>query len=392
MTTAPHDISSQRAGAAGVWTVTSLLALTLVFFVLQQQALLAAGALLCALYACATTIRSPFSLQQLLAFTIGCALLLPAFIKSYFGLTPQFYFFSTLAVFFAASALTRHPPRVFMQAFRIIYAVSLLGIAWALYVYWDVPEPLGEVIEGSSTNGIPAYLIVVQIGLSLSTYLVTRRLPVISPMLTVAVAFFGYGRGSLVVGALLVVLSLAFNLWQLRSAPGVRRYALPLFVVVLVVVVAWNSEDLVELLFDYTKLGVGLVDVNRLEIWEQYVDKIDVWSLLVGADFSGTVIETARAGNPHISYIRTHAYFGLPATLLALLSPLAVFLSGKSWKSKLVFASFLGAAALRAASEPILFPTLLDLFYFSYLFLFFRYAPAGRSVRPHRDRSLAMAQ
>jgi hypothetical protein len=38
-------------------------------------------------------------------------------------------------------------------------------------------------------------------------------------------------------------------------------------------------------------------------------------------------------------------------------------------------------ATMRAASEPILFPTLLDFFYFAYIFAFFRHAPA-RAERP----------
>lgn len=392
MSRQPHEVAAASASWSARWTVTLLLSSTLACFVLQQQVLLVGGALLCAGYAVATNVRSPLTLERLLAFAIALFLLLPAFIKDYFGLTPQFYVFSTFAVFFAASSLTRHPPQVFLSAFRIIYSVSILGIAWALYVYWDVPEPLGEVIEGSSTNGIPAYLIVIQIGLSLTSYLALRRLPIISPVLTIAVAFFGYGRGSLVVGALIVVLSIGFNLWQSEGTGKARRWALLLLVISLIVVVASNAEDLVELLFDYTKLGVGLVDVNRLEIWEQYVDKINPWTLIVGADYSGTVIETVRAGNPHISYIRTHAYFGLPATILALVSPLTVFLSDKSWKSKLVFATFLGAAVLRATSEPIFFPTLLDLFYFSYLFLFFRYAPVNRIVRGRRRRGMVLAR
>jgi len=375
----------------GAWTVTLLLSATLIFFVLQRTPLLVAGTLLCAFYACASHLRSRISHDQLIAFILACALLLPAFFKTYFGLGPPFYFLSTICVFFAASALTRHPPAAFLVAFRVIYAVSVIGIAWALYVYWDLPEPLGEVIEGSSTNGIPSYLILVQVGLSLSSYLVLRRLPLLSPLLTMAVAFFGYGRGSLVVAALILFLSIVFDLSLLKFAGRVRRYALPLLVLVALAALAWHADELTELLLDYTKLGIGLVDVNRLEIWDQYVDKIDAWTFFFGADYSGTVIETERAGNPHISYIRTHALFGLPATLLALASPLAVFLSSKTWTAKLVFAGFLAAAALRAASEPILFPTLLDLFYFSYLFLFFRYAPHRPARRRIALRPMAVA-
>jgi hypothetical protein len=40
---------------------------------------------------------------------------------------------------------------------------------------------------------------------------------------------------------------------------------------------------------------------------------------------------------------------------------------------------FIGLAVLRAASEPVLFPTLLDMVYFSCFFLYFR---RRRAVQP----------
>jgi hypothetical protein len=362
-----------------VAVTTLLLSLTLIAFVLQQPAMLICGTLLCAAYALLKNIHSNIHLRQLIVFVTISALFLPAFMKSYFGLTPEFYFLSMIATFFAASAITKYHPKVLLTAFKIIYTASIALIALALYVYWDLPEPLGEVIEGSSTNGIPAYLIIIQVGLSLCTYLVVGRLPLISALLTVAVAFFGYGRGSLVVAGIILALSIGFNIFQVHTANHAKLSLILLIISFIVIALVGSVEELIDFLFDYTKLGAGLVDVNRLEIWEQYLEKIDAWTLLVGADYSGTVIETLRAGNPHISYIRTHAFFGLPATIAALLSPLVVFISNKSFRSKLIFSSFIGMAALRAASEPILFPTLLDLFYFSYFFLFFRYAPAVRS-------------
>jgi hypothetical protein len=184
-----------------------------------------------------------------------------------------------------------------------------------------------------------------------------------------------------VVAGLIILITLILNLTITKSSN--RRHhryflclliaaAIPLFV---------NAEELINLLFAYTKLSVGLADGNRIEILNQYVGKIDAWTLLVGASYAGTVIdETYLAGNPHISYIRTHSFFGLPLAIIAMLSPTYVFFAKKTLRSKIVFSSFIGFAALRAASEPILFPTLLDFFYFIYFFIFFRYAPTQAKV------------
>jgi hypothetical protein len=123
------------------------------------------------------------------------------------------------------------------------------------------------------------------------------------------------------------------------------------------------------------------VDTNRLEIWDHYTRKIDGFTFLFGADYAGTVIEYEYRGNPHIAYIRTHSFFGLPLTLLALVSPGFVLLARKALAAKLVFFVFIGVAALRASSEPVFFPTLLDFFYFSWFLMYLKHAQPS-AARP----------
>lgn len=356
--------------------LTLLFAVVLATFVLQLQVLLVAGSAVCAVYGVTASRHARVNPAHAVLTLAALLLFLPAFFKPYFGLTPPFYVAATIAHFLAAMAVSRHSPRILLAAFRILFAASVIGIGVALYVYWGVPEPLGEIIEGSSTNGIPAYLILLQVGLSLFSYLALGRVPILSPILTGAVAFFGYGRGSLVVAALILAFSLLLNFLLIHRAGRFRQFATYFMLTALCVALLWHAADLGQLLNDYTKLGAGLADSNRAEIWDQYLGKIDGWTLWFGADYAGTIIETVRAGNPHIAYIRTHAFFGLPVTLAALASPLIVLLAPKPWSSRLVACVFLTMATMRAASEPILFPTLLDFFYFAYIFAFFRHAPA----------------
>jgi hypothetical protein len=361
------------------FSVTLLMAVTLFTFVMQKPVLLISGTFACAAYALVCFRKSRFCRDQLVLFLVACMLFTPGLINGSHGFSPFFYFFSTLMTFFAAEAVCRNSPDVLLISLRLIYAASVTAIACALYLYWSTPDPLGEVIPGSSANGIPSYLIVIQVALSLCNYVVSRRLPILSPVITCAVAFFGYGRGSLIVSGLIAVLSLILNI---RLTGSTNRLYKLLSIFLLLVVgtgIAWQFEQITDLLTLYTKFGLGFVDYNRIEIWQQYLEKIDPWSLLVGADYAGTVIDMQYDGNPHISFIRTHAYFGLPITLLALASPLFILSSRKIVFAKIVFFSFIVVSLIRASSEPIFFPTLLDFYYFLYFFLYFRYAPTRES-------------
>jgi len=348
----------------------------LLIFIVQIPTVIVLGTIACGAFAYAANLRHGITRKQLYGMAAVPVVLLPAFFKPYHGLSPIFYTFSTVFVFLAAQAIAKKNPVDLLKAFQIIYGASLAAIAFILYAYWGHPEPFGEVIEGSSTNGIPAYLIIIQIGLSLCFYVVRRRLPLWPPLATAVVAFFGNGRGSLVVAGLMIVGTFLFNALISDSArTGTRRRYYFVAALALFFVFSEYGEDMVDFVTRYTKLSVGLVDTNRIEIFDDYWDKLGPVTALVGADYEGTVIEMDHNNNPHISYIRTHSYFGLPATILALVSPAIVLFGRKTRMARAVFFFFIGMAALRAYSEPILFPTLLDFFYFCYFFIFFNHAP-----------------
>lgn len=361
--------------------VMLFMTVVLLAFATQVPAVIVATAGLCAVYAWAARSGSGLTRNEWMVRAMVCLLFLPAFVKPHHGLSPIFYFLATVAAFSAAMAAARKAPEVLLKAFEWIYLAAVVVVGWVAYTHWGEPEPLGMVIKGSSTNAIPAYLIVLQISLSLAAYLATGRLPVLSPFITFAVAFIGNGRGSLVVAALIIAATLLLNV----VAPGRGklhwRLAFLLGLVLAVSSLVLWGEEFLELVTNYTKLSVGLVDTNRLEIWDQYSEKIDGPTLLFGGNYAGTIIEHEYGGNPHIAYIRTHSFFGLPLTLLAMISPAFVLLARKTLAAKAVFFTFISLAALRAYSEPIFFPTLLDFFYFTWFLMYFNYAPGTARAR-----------
>jgi hypothetical protein len=298
-------------------------------------------------------------------------LFMPAFLKPSHGFSPIFYLFSTGVTFTTAYVCSRFSAAALHRAATIIYWVFAAIVAVILVVYWGTPEPFAEVIEGSSTNGIPAYMIVIQLFLCVTTFIMTGRAPVVTPALTFLIAFFGNGRGSLVVGSLLVGGSLILNLFP-RKVSFFYRALLMAISIVAMVEIAIHATDLYDYLSRYTKLSVGIEDRNRAAILSSYLEQINPYTFFVGAEYDGTIIDLQYKGNPHISFIRTHSFFGIFALLMALLSPFVVFFSRGRWSLKLPIFFFVTLAVVRAGSEPILFPTLLDVFYFLMIMMYFR--------------------
>jgi hypothetical protein len=226
--------------------------------------------------------------------------------------------------------------------------------------------PLEDILPNSSSNGITSYLIVLQANHCLARFLTRRKPTLITPALTLVVCVVGYGRGSLLAAtAVLLVNVVALLEWRrpLRSVALLCALA-GLF--------TWtgmnHGEELAAFVETNTKIGAGLTDPHRELQIDEYLDRIDTTTLLTGADYRGTSIETAYNNNPHNAYIRAHHIFGLPYLLLMLGFPLLL----TSWRlplgTLLYCGSLIGIVLLRAFTEPILFPTLLDLFYFAACF------------------------
>lgn len=299
------------------------------------------------------------------------ALFVPAFFKPGHGFSPIFYLFATAVSFATAYVISRFSATAIYRASTIIYWVLAVLVALVLVIYWDSPAPFGEVIEGSSTNAIPAYMIIVQLLLCVTTFVVTGRAPVLTPVITFLIAFFGSGRGSLVVASLLVIGSLIINLFPRHGSFFYRVVLFTMSLVAMALLVIYADE-----IYDYvsrlTKLSVGIADQNRMEILTAYLSTITPYTFFFGSEYQGTIIDIQYEGNPHISFIRTHSFFGIFVMLMALFSPLVVLFSRARWALKLPVFFFVSLAVVRAGSEPILFPTLLDVFYFLMILVFFR--------------------
>ncbi len=341
-----------------------ILLTSLVVFALQNKLLIISLSLLLFFFVLSNLRYIKFSNINLIASAILIIILMPALKNSYYDVGAIYYLTQTLVIFLLATIIVKkYDINDIIQSVRNIYYLIAIIIYLGIYNYRNEHEPLSYLIDGSSTNGITSYLIIFQIFYSSLYFIKFTKLPVYTALNTATISVIGYGRGSIIIGLLLIAFSMVINFNILNQVKLSKKI---LFMVVLIFFssiffVFWN--DIVNFFELYTKLGNGVVDEARAEIFDSYVSDLDHISFFFGLDYINTIISTQYSGNPHISYIRTHHTFGLFFTLIVLLSPL-IFIVIEKNKFKASVLSILSIfSLLRAASEPILFPTLLDLFY-----------------------------
>lgn len=344
----------------------TLLVMNLVFFAfaLQNQffQLLALFVLVLFIFNYASLFYSISSHEKIILqiFITFLALWLPiSFLRNPAAL---FHFLVVISSLLAAFLITRNL-KIYFLASRIIL-FSVLGIILLYLLNSGLDEfPLEDLIPGQSSNGVTSYLLVALINYAIAKYAVCRSSSIFVSFLTLVICYIGYGRASLIVGLLVLFANLLLFLG--------KKYLIFLICFALVF-----SRELyliyavdIEFLVYSTKLGAGLYDQHRELQISDYMSAINPVTLITGASYAGTSIESLYNGNPHNSYIRAHNIFGLVYLVSILVLPF-LLISFRVFSSRIVFPlGLLLLLFLRAATETIIFPTLFDLFYFSICFI-----------------------
>ncbi|PJJ78981.1 hypothetical protein CLV77_3140 [Brevirhabdus pacifica] len=314
---------------------------------------------------------------MLSVFTVMTLMLPFAIYKSNFA---PFHYATGVFGMFAAYVLSGYGEDLRKALFGML--VLMQGII-LLYLATTAQTilPLDYMVKDASSNAITLFLVLVQAVYGVVLYHQKRSVPLVTPVVTLYIAIEGYGRGSLLAALVLVLLSVAFYGFTQRSMK--RRLIMVAAVGVVSALFFLRFYDLaVWYLANATKLSAGLVDYARAEMWEAYVDKLDFLSILIGADFELTVIEATYNGNPHSSLIRAHHFFGLPYLVLILFLCVAIPLSTRGAGARLLNTVFYLVILMRIVSEPSLFPTPLDLFFYLGLFTMMSSPPAVPSRGP----------
>ncbi|MFT6716154.1 MAG: hypothetical protein ACJA0Q_000786 [Saprospiraceae bacterium] len=245
-------------------------------------------------------------------------------------------------------------------------AVAFFSFAYFGFENFPWANPLEKIIPGASANGITSYVVILQINYSLCQYVRGKKAPTLSMIFTVIIATAGYGRGSIVSGILIILLTVGMQFFTKN------RYKM--FIAVGAVVVFGfftylKNQDAVDFFFlSKTKFSsAGVKSSHREFMMNDYMNKINLTTFFQGAGYENTAITTYYHENPHNSYIRAHNIFGLPYLIIIFVMPFVTYFFYKKRTHVLFSFVLLMILSLRCFTEPNLFPSIMDFYYFALL-------------------------
>jgi hypothetical protein len=288
------------------------------------------------------------------------------------GITPIFYLFFTPFILLSAKKIANknieHIENVITCSYVFFVCVILVG----LILNFEKPDPIAHIIPWASQNGITSNLIVIHISYSIIYYLKKNKLPILLTVILVIICFYGLGRGSIIISVTILLISLFINYLSTEKTFGKNLLIILAFFVIIYLIykqyIAYESE--IDLLIERSKFSQNLSDDPRKDMLNEYLKKLNLWSIFFGSSFEGTSILKYYDGNPHNSYIRVHSFYGLIGLFSIFLPFGLIFFKKTNLKSKLIVSLFVIILLIRAFSEPILFPTTLDFFYCFNFFVF----------------------
>ena len=300
------------------------------------------------------------------------------FITIFFGLAVNtlrqpivvFYFFLGIFVWTAAFLFTRNLEEYYKSSkiTLLLYQIIFIG-AGVLKGFGNFPAvvPYEDMISGASANGITSFAILLQVNYVIINYIVNKKTSLITSLLTLIIAFIGYGRGSILSAMLIVIICVFISLGLRRKLKAIITL---FFIVMITSFVINNYWEEINFFFTYkTKFSAGLVDDSRSLIIKTYLSLLDLPSFFAGVDYSGTLIDTQFGGNPHNTFLRAHRIFGLFYLLFIIFAPIVFILNNTKKMEILLYLSLIGVLYFRLFSEPIVAPTIFDAYYFSICFI-----------------------
>jgi hypothetical protein len=321
--------------------------------------------------------RKSFKISRLLfqiASIVVVVFLLPV-INFNHGITPLFHLIFLPVLILIANNFSKKSLAELYQTFRAFQYQNIFFIAVGLIYHYDEIDPIGSIIPWVSRNGITSVLIVCQIAFSFVAYLYTKKFPLLSVFLVVIISFYGSGRGSIIVSVLLLLFGVILNIINSKS------FNLKIFALIVITGLTFflnsNYENIIMLEnieegLNNTNFNQGYTDEARIIMMGEYISKLDFYNFFMGASYKDTSIERNFANNPHNSFIRLHSYYGIFGITVLLMLISSILIANKDKSVKFTLLLLLVLLLFRSYTEPILFPSSLDLFFLFMIALYFR--------------------
>ena len=194
------------------------------------------------------------------------------------------------------------------------YIITIGYIAYKLFVLGTNPN---EIYEGLSRNHA-GFVVVFWTGFLLFHLKITyNRLPLVFPVLALIISFFLFGRTSLIVSTLLVLLVFFY---KFKNNRVVQFFAIALLGVGCYYLLINFGDKLTT----ETNLGAGL-DTPRWQLWHIYLEHINFLNFFTGIDVTTLPMYNQFSGNPHNSFIKFHSRAGIGSILFIILFFISIF-------------------------------------------------------------------
>lgn len=281
-----------------------------------------------------------------------------------------FHYYISVSALTAAYIMRRSLLSLLCAVRAVLYVFQFLVVYYLFRNGFD-GFPLENIIPGSSSNGVTSYMIILQAAFSSLNYIVYRRADIFPALLTVIICFVGYGRGSVIASSLILFINIFYCL---LSSKKLFYFSMFVLLIGLIFSAGRLESEILDFVNSKTKIGSGIYDSNRMEMHSDYLSKIDGVTFFTGASYEGTSIDSKYNGNPHSSYIRAHHIFGILFLFGVCFSLVFVSFSNVAISLRVYVLSMIAVIMLRAATEPILFPSFLDVLYYCIVFSFLEFS------------------
>lgn len=199
----------------------------------------------------------------------------------------------------------------------------------------------------SSYNVITAAVIFISVSAVVSGG--NKLLQALVLLLSFVICFSLYARSSM-------ALSIGvFIWWAIRHTSA--RFFVSIFL--LVFLFAFLFKDYLEVLYEGTKFAEKGLESPRWDMWVAYINHIDFLEVFFGTNLSSVDVIKDFNSNPHNSFIRLHSIYGFVSFLF-----IAFLLFFSVWFLNAYFLGLVFLLFLRALTDIILFPSVLDFFVF----------------------------
>jgi hypothetical protein len=194
------------------------------------------------------------------------------------------------------------------------YLITILFISYSLFI---LKVNANDIYVGLSRNHAGFAVVFYTIFLLFHLKVTYNIFPIIPPIIAVVLSFFLFGRTSLLVS--FITLLVVF-FYKFKSNNKARVVAIFLFLGVCYFL--WIQFG--QLLVSETNFGEGL-DTPRWELWRIYWEHLNFANIFTGIDVNDLPLYDQFGGNPHNSFIKFHSRVGIGSVVFVSLFFVAVF-------------------------------------------------------------------